>query len=129
MRRRADPEHREQAALFNWATIMEPRHPQLGLLFAIPNGGLRNKFVAKKLKVEGVKAGVPDTFLAVPRKLDGCFCPGLFIEMKIKPNKPTANQKEWHNKLYMEGYLVKVCYSWVEARDVIIDYLGLESRK
>ncbi len=51
-------EHQEQCALFHWAAHMESKHPQLGLLFAIPNGGLRNKLVARKLKMEGVKAGV-----------------------------------------------------------------------
>lgn len=34
-------------------------------LFAIPNGGLRNKKVAQKLKEEGVTAGVADLCLMV----------------------------------------------------------------
>ena len=36
-------EHDEQVALFEWAALREAEIPELALLFAIPNGGLRNK--------------------------------------------------------------------------------------
>jgi len=117
-------EHQEQASFFQWAHLLESRHPELGLMFAIPNGGKRKSGWWEK--AEGLKAGVPDIFLAVPRDFGGCFCPGLFIEMKFGKNKLTTTQKEWHHKLYGQGYAVRVCYSWVEARDIAIDYLGLE---
>lgn len=127
--RRDDPEHREQCELFNWARKLEGRHPQLGLMFAIPNGGLRNKIVAAKLKKEGVKAGVLDIFLPVPRLYSGEDpVHGLFIEMKVKPNKPTKNQLYWMGRLEAEGYETAVCYSWIEAKDKIINYLKLEAK-
>ncbi len=125
-------EHQEQVALFDWARRLEGRHPQLGLMFAIPNGGLRNKIVAAKLKREGVKAGVPDIFLPVPKFIKGWgasdWSHGLFIEMKIKPNKPTKNQLYWMGRLEAEGYETAVCYSWIEAKDKIINYLKLEAK-
>lgn len=121
-------EHQEQAALFDWARRLEGRHPQLGLMFAIPNGGLRNKIVAAKLKKEGVKAGVLDIFLPVPKIIEASYRHGLFIEMKIKPNKPTKNQLYWMGILEAEGYEVAVCYSWIEAKDKIINYLKLEAK-
>lgn len=37
------------------------------LLFAIPDGGRRDAVTGAHLKAEGVRAGVPDMFLAVPR--------------------------------------------------------------
>jgi len=116
-------EHQEQKWLFDWAWKQTGRHPQLGLMFAVPNGGLRNKLVAKKLKAEGVKAGVPDIFLAVPR---GIYH-GLFIEMKFGKNKATENQIKWLNSLQLEGYETAICYSWVEAKDIICKYLGIEN--
>jgi len=116
-------EHLEQKNLFYWAALQEARHPQLGLMFAVPNGGLRNKLVAKKLKAEGVKAGVPDIFLAVPR--DPYH--GLFIEMKFGKNKATDNQIKWLNGLQFEGYETAICYSWGEAKDIICKYLGIEN--
>ena len=126
-------EHTEQAALFSWAKKMEGRHPQLKMMFAIPNGGLRNIRVAMKLKKEGVKAGIPDIFLAVPRHLpnptkDVFTLYGLFIEMKYGKNKPTEEQKQWLTDLEDEGYRAEVCYSFEEAKKVIEDYLGLETR-
>ena len=126
-------EHTEQAALFSWAKKMEGRHPQLKMMFAIPNGGLRNIRVAMKLKKEGVKAGIPDIFLAVPRHLpnptkDVFTLHGLFIEMKYGKNKPTKEQQQWLTDLEDEGYRAEVCHSFEEAKKVIEDYLGLETR-
>lgn len=46
-------EHQEQVALFQWAAYMEKTYPALREMYAIPNGGLRNKVVAAKLKAEG----------------------------------------------------------------------------
>lgn len=114
-------EHREQAALFKWAKLNERKHPELALMFAVPNGGHRHIFVARKLKAEGVKAGVPDICLPVPR---GDYA-GLWIELKVKGNKPTEVQRQWHKNLADAGHRVEVCYSWSEAKNAILYYLGL----
>ena len=60
-------EHDEQVSLFQWAGIAVFKFPELNCMFAIPNGGLRNPVVARKLKAEGVKSGVSDIFLSVAR--------------------------------------------------------------
>ena len=80
-------------------------------LYAIPNGGKRNKKEAYFLKKTGVKAGVPDLCVPVARK--GYH--GLYIEMKYKKNKPTDNQLEWIRTLTDNGYLAKVCVGAKEA--------------
>ncbi len=116
-------EHTEQVALFDWARANEPRHLQLGLLFAIPNGGKRHVGTGRKLKAEGVKSGVPDIFLGVPR--NGKH--GLFIELKVGKNKPSKNQLWWIHSLRAEGYAVEVCYGFLETQTAIIDYLGIET--
>ena len=100
-------EHDEQVLLFSKARLYEGQYPELVLLFAIPNGGLRNKVVAKKLKAEGVKAGVLDVCLPVPR---GRYH-GLYIEMKHGRNKPTKAQRFWIDALRLAGHRVEVCYS------------------
>ena len=114
-------EHAEQAAVIKWAKQLENAHPELKLLFAIPNGELRKKRTANKLRAEGAKAGVPDLFLPVARK--GVH--GLFIEMKYGNNKPSAEQMEWMNRLEGQEYAVFVCWSFDAARKVIEDYLSL----
>jgi len=117
-----NPEHLEQSALFQWAALNEERIPELKNLFAIPNGGHRHKAVAAKMKAEGVKAGVPDIFLAFP--WSGFF--GLFIEMKAGKNKTTPSQNEWIIRLQQAGYMVVVCYGWEAAKKEILDYLEVE---
>lgn len=113
------PEHLEQVTLFRWVGYQTKAHPELSLLFAIPNGGLRSKATAAKLKAEGVKAGVPDICLPVAR---GEYH-GLWIELKAGRNKPTPQQVQWHMRLSQQGYRVAVCYGWEAARDVIEEYL------
>lgn len=117
----ASSEHDEQVALFQWAALHAGRYPELGLLFAIPNGGKRDKLVAIQLQREGVKPGVPDLCLPVP----SAGWHGLFIELKWGRNTTTDKQNEWLERLTEQGYLAVVCYGWQEAVDVIMDYLGM----
>lgn len=111
----------EQATLIQWCNLQSCKYSELKLIFAIPNGGYRNKAEARKLKATGTKSGVPDLFLAVPRSPKH----GLFIEMKVGRNKCTDNQKKWIRALMEQGYEVKVCYSCEEAIQVIKRYLGI----
>lgn len=119
----------QQKALMVWVALNIPKYPQLKYLFHIPNGGTRNLREAVELKAQGVKAGVPDLFLpyAAGRKhiqdwADGHYH-GLFIELKVHPNKPSKEQWEWMAALESYGYFTAVCYSWEEARDILIKYL------
>lgn len=112
-------EGQEQAALFEWARFNARMMPELELLFHVPNGGMRDKITAARLKAEGVKSGVPDVCLPVARS---CWH-GLWIELKVGDNKPSDNQKLWIGKLSEQGYRTVVCYGWVQAAAVITDYL------
>jgi hypothetical protein len=119
-------EHGAQAALFCWASTQLIKRPQLNYLFAIPNGGARDKITAAKLKAEGVKSGVPDIMLAAPSSRDGIVWHGLFIELKVGKNKPTNEQEKWLRELSYQGYYTAVCNGWEHARDTIKLYLGME---
>lgn len=89
-------------------------------IFAIPNGGSRNKLEAANLKRQGVKAGVPDLFVPVAKK--GYH--GLFIEMKFGKNKTTANQDKWLSLLENNGYCTFVCYGFDSAVKALDWYFG-----
>jgi len=112
-------EHQHQVWLMDWARLQTRAWPELALIFAIPNGGDRNVVVAAKLKAEGVKAGVFDLMLPVARRAFH----GLFVEMKAKPNKPSAKQLEFKAGVEAQGYKAVVCYHWHEAMAEITDYL------
>ena len=112
-------EHAHQCALFCWAALETSRFPELALMFAIPNGGERNKIVAARLKAEGVKSSVPDIFLPVAR---GRWH-GLFIELKKIDGRACEGQLEMIDKLKAQGFGACVCVGWEVARDTLIAYL------
>ena len=112
-------EHQEQAALFRWAGFAAARWPELALLYAIPNGGHRHKAVAARMKAEGVKRGVPDLCLPVPRGNHH----GLYVELKTADGSASRAQRQWLTALQRQGYRVAVCRGWEAARAFIEDYL------
>lgn len=119
-------EHDEQVSLFQWAAMQHGKYPELALMFAVPNGGLRNATVAAKLKAEGVKPGVPDIFLPVAR---GGYH-GLFIEMKrIRGGKLSTEQALWITELLEQRYAVYKCEGWVKAKECIEQYLKLATER
>ena len=69
-------EHQIQTCVMEWAEGQLIQHPELKMLYAIPNGGARNAITGALLKAEGVKPGVPDLCLPVAR---GKYH-GLYIE-------------------------------------------------
>ncbi len=98
------------------------KFPKLSLIFHIPNVGKRNACEAARFKRMGVKAGVPDLFLPVPR--GGCH--DLFIELKAPRGKVSDHQRGWLESLKASGYAVSVCYGCDEARRDILRYLEFE---
>lgn len=114
-------EHVEQVRLFRWALYARGTHPELRLLYAIPNGGARHIAVAAKLKAEGVRPGVPDICLPVAR--GGRH--GLYIELKRqKGARPSPEQDDWLTALNRAGYLAVWCRGWELAAAQIETYLG-----
>lgn len=119
---RNDREHQEQVALFRWAACLEAQHPELKLMYAIPNGGARHIAVARKLKAEGVKAGMPDICLPVARQTFHA----LYIEMKSEKGKLSSLQKEKIGMLQGAGNYACVYWDWISAARVICNYLEID---
>ena len=113
-------EEQEQAAVFQWAELMQGRFPELALLFHIPNGGLRSLTEAVRFKRTGVKAGVPDLFLPVARGENH----GLFVEMKRrKGGRVSEEQTAWMEALGKQHYMCVVAHGAEEACCYIQEYL------
>lgn len=111
-------EHQHQCAVIEWFGLQYPKLN--GLLFAIPNGGLRNKAVAGKLKAEGVRPGVSDLFLMFAAK--GVY--GMWIEMKdVGGKQPSPEQIAFQKDAAAQGYLAVTCYGFDMARGAIEEYL------
>jgi hypothetical protein len=116
-------EWQEAERLIRWTDDEGARlYPELGMLYAVPNGGFRHKAVAGKMKAQGVRAGVLDFNLDVAR---GPYH-GLRIELKRRVGGTVSTaQKHWIAWLRGQGYLAVVCRGWEEARDRLVAYLSL----
>lgn len=126
-------EDKEQMAVIEWASF-QPLHngaiSKIGdYLIAIPNEGKRSPKAGNKFKKLGLKPGVSDLFLALPRS--GCH--GLWIEMKKQRQHfrgiaeqaaaVTESQRDWINRMNRTGYDAYVCYGADEAIRTIKNYL------
>lgn len=117
---------------------------ELSLMHAIPNGGYRHGSEASKLKAEGVKAGVLDTFLPVPKPFKfsdsdtgqggfGMYA-GLYVEFKEPKRRNRAEggmsdaQIKFANDVRHQGYCARVAYTWYEAANVVMLYYGVDTR-
>ena len=112
-------ESTEQIQLMRWVAYQSGTYPELDLLYHVPNGGSRNKIEAHNLKLQGVKAGVPDLCLPVAR---GKYH-GLYIEMKVGNNKPSEHQKKWLQALREQNYRAEVAYGWEAASKILMEYI------
>ena len=113
-------EDAEQRIIFQWAAMETAARPELGLLYAIPNGGKRAIKTAVALKKQGVKRGVPDMCLPVSR---GGYH-GLYIELKRQKGGTVSDeQREWIAALNSQGYKAIICHGAEEAIEQIRGYL------
>jgi hypothetical protein len=114
----ASSEHAMQAGCVRWFRAAFPEHAHL--LFAIPNAGRRSAWERMQVLEEGLLAGVPDLFLAVPR--NGYH--GLWMELKNgKAGRLTESQKRMITNLRNQDYAVEVIHSFEEFHKTIKEYL------
>ena len=114
-------EHQEQVTVIHWWRVSCNGFnlPEF-CLFSIPNGGSRNVIEAVNLKAEGVRSGVPDLFLSVPRG----GLSGFFIELKVGKNKPSDKQIEFVTSARLRGYKADVFWSADDVISAIKKYLN-----
>jgi hypothetical protein len=105
-------EHDEQVGFINW---FRAKYPKV-LIFAIPNGGKRSVGAGRKLKAEGVVAGIPDLFIPAW---------DIWVEMKrSKSGRLSPDQKKIIEYLESEGYKVIVGKGATDASRQIMELGG-----
>ena len=117
-------EAQHQAAVILWSEQekIRKRWPSLQLLHHIPNGGSRDAIEGKQLQRLGVKSGVPDLCLPVPR---GIYH-GLYMEMKREDGGQTSSAQEWWlQSLTDQGYCAAVCHGYESAVRLLEWYMKL----
>lgn len=150
-----DSEFSHQAALFCWCAYAQSfgfdvandqtkwtqahssknKVVELAYYHSIPNGTRSGDLKSRQIeggmmKASGTKAGVLDTFWPLKR---GSYC-GLYIELKkpsLKSAKNPVNgcsdeQNAFGAYVTSQGYIAKVCYSWLEAAEVLQWYYSLK---
>ena len=113
--------HREsnlQIQCVRWFRLQYPKYAKL--LFAVPNGGYRNKIEAGIMKAEGVVSGVADLILLIPSKGFNSLC----IEMKTDKGRQNENQKAWQSDTENVGNAYKICRSVDDFMNEINGYLN-----
>jgi hypothetical protein len=110
----------EQIRLFCWIRTRPDIEPYA---FSVPNDRKTNRIMGAILKHMGLKPGVSDICVAIPR---GPFH-GLFIELKFGKNKATQHQLNFIENMRSKGYHALVCVGYMAARAAIEEYLSLES--
>ena len=118
----SDGHSRLQAGCVKWFRYQYSEYKDL--LFSIPNGlpifdkELRVK-IYNRLNREGLKAGVPDLFLAVPK---GIYH-GAFIEIKYWDDRLRKNQFDMIQLLTAQNYKCLVVNSLDEFIKGVDEYL------
>jgi hypothetical protein len=119
-------EHEIQSQFFAWLDKVAVKLfglPKMAGGFpawATPNAGKRSPRTGARMKREGLRAGVPDVFIAVPTEYYG----GLFIEFKTAKGRVSQAQKNMMEDLAEAGYHCAVCRSVDEGIDVVTKYIG-----
>mgnify|MGYP003114906570 FL=1 len=95
------------------------------VLYCGSMGGQYQKYHSQrnKAKATGYKRGFPDLFIYEISRIDDKLYCGLAIELKVKYNKPTNEQRWWIYQLKDRGYKAHICTGIDEAIQIIDDYL------
>lgn len=115
-RKRVRLEHTEQAIFVSRVNVLYPGT----LLFAVPNGGKRDKREAVRLKDEGVLAGASDLVLLEAR---GGYH-GAVIEMKRSVGGVVSQeQADFLARARANGFRAIVAYGVEEAWEAFEEYM------
>lgn len=120
MKEKGQTESQIQQDCLKWFALQYPMLAQEGVLFHIPNEGIRLGKMGARIKREGVVRGVADLCLCIPRGGYGA----LYIEMKKPGNYQSPEQREWQRNVEKYGNRYIVCKSLDDFQNGIREYLA-----
>lgn len=113
-------ETQEQIAFMDWVRLQPNIHPYC---IHIANQRRANLAYGRLLKRMGVRAGVSDIFIAMPRN-GAC---GLWIEFKrSKGGVISDEQRTWLCRMLDVGYSAKIAHGCDEAIAIVKTYFGMQ---
>lgn len=108
-----------QAQCYQWWHNTYPHYR--GLLFAVPNGGHRDKVTANKLKATGVVPGIPDMlFMGVPGGKHG----PAGIEFKTPTGGMSSEQKGIREVWSTVGLTVYIVRSFDQFQSLVLTLIA-----
>jgi len=107
-----------QSEFFKRLKLFFPTLPDK-LVFAIPSGGSRHKLEAINLKRQGVKSGISDVILLMPKNGFASLC----LEFKTEKGKQSDEQKEFQRQAEMCGNKYVVVRSVAGAIETVKEYM------
>ena len=124
----------EQAAVIKWCRNLAPLRystycSEIQGAVILPYVTARNETSrrGKWRSSQGNIKGIPDLFfpLVAPQQEGGEWA-GLWIELKVEGGTVSPEQDQWLDILNRAGYYADVCYSALDAIELIELYLGGE---
>jgi hypothetical protein len=105
-------------AVMEWVNL----HPSISpYVIHIPNEGKRSFSFGKKLKKMGMRAGVYDLFIAIPK--NGYH--GMWLELKSRKGKLSKEQLQFCEDMGKQDYFPYVVYTIDDAIEIIKEYCGI----
>jgi hypothetical protein len=97
-------------------------HEDRNLIFSVPNGGLRSKIEAMKLKSTGTLPGVSDLIIYHHKKIEelGIITVlNIFVEVKKEKGIHSKEQKEFEGRVAKMGFKYVIVKNLDEFKEMI----------
>ena len=118
MSKNKKPEFELQKSVVNYLKLKHKK-----VLYCASAGGMRTNIrTAVSMKASGYIKGFPDLFLYEPSPCGRYH--GLAIELKVRGNYASPEQKKWIADLKERGYFAQVCTGFDEAIGCIEHYIN-----
>lgn len=108
-------------SLMEWIAINPLTKPYKDFFLHYPSEGKRSPRYGKLMKDLGMRKGVSDLFIAIPRHGYG----GAWIELKSACGNLKKEQKQFLEDMHQQNFFASACWSFDDAVKVIAWYFNI----